>query len=104
MRVTRTRFSNGVAPDQIACIYTKDISVVQRNNPNWPQNGFILDSVKWRDGTQVAPIGHEYLKMFGAEILLLDGGDFIATGFVCEEQPATYRQAVWTMERWIVEF
>lgn len=103
-KVWRTRYTDGVRPDEISCFYKGHVTVVERNNDNWPRHGLILTNGEWKDGMREAPPGHEYLRMYGASILLVDGGDFVATGFVAEEEFHSNVPTKWVMERWNVRF
>lgn len=103
-KVYRFRFTDGIRPDEIHGFYNGHVTVVQRNNQNWPGAGLILTNVEWKDNMREPPPGHEYLRMYGAEILLLDGGDFTAKGFVAQEEFLSDHPAKWVMESWDVHF
>lgn len=100
--VTRDIYSNGIIGLEYKVIKYTDAYVSHRNNDACPKEGFTLINGIWPDNSPNPPANYVQLRMYGAEILLIDNGGFIVTGFVNEHYPHPLegREGIFTLERW----
>lgn len=94
MKVNRVIALEGIFNGEDLTVDYRSANVMHRNNDHWPREGFILTTT--HEGRRIM------LRMFGADIILFDGGDgFLLEGFVNTDEEAGLH-GTWRLEKWRV--